>query len=233
MSTPLRLIDERFWEKAQVGAPDECWPWVAGTDEYGQGRFKMHKRSQRAHRVAFALAIGTIPADEVVSHLCPTPSCVNPSHLVLGQSWPTAPLCSVNECGKPSTGRGLCSAHYSRWLRARPTSEPGQVLQLHGLSEEARFWAYVEISPECWTWLGGRYDSGYGHFERTGAGPRRSVRAHRYAYEHTLGPIPDGLTLDHLCSNRLCVNPDHLEPVTAEENARRGHERRSERGAAN
>jgi hypothetical protein len=50
----------------------------------------------------------------------------------------------------------------------------------------------------------------------------RAVRAHRYAYEQLVGPIPEGLVLDHLCRNRLCINPLHLEPVTIGENIRRG-----------
>lgn len=45
--------------------------------------------------------------------------------------------------------------------------------------------------------------------------------AHRVAYAHLVGPIPDGMQLDHLCRNRTCVNPDHLEPVSAQENVRR------------
>lgn len=45
--------------------------------------------------------------------------------------------------------------------------------------------------------------------------------AHRVAYEHLVGPIPEGLQLDHLCRNRMCINPEHLEPVTAQENKRR------------
>ena len=49
-----------------------------------------------------------------------------------------------------------------------------------------------------------------------------TMPAHRYAYEELVGPIPEGLQLDHLCRNRSCVNPDHLEPVTCRENLRRG-----------
>lgn len=72
---------------------------------------------------------------------------------------------------------------------------------------------------ECWVWRGGLKPNGYGQFGLDRQ--RRSAYAHRVAYTLYVGPIPDGLTLDHLCRNRRCVNPSHLEPVTAVENFRR------------
>ena len=83
------------------------------------------------------------------------------------------------------------------------------------------FWRRVRRTDSCWIWEGEMTADGYGRFTATRAHVRRRVRAHRQMYELLVGSIPDGLTLDHLCKTTTCVNPSHLEPVTAEENARR------------
>lgn len=69
----------------------------------------------------------------------------------------------------------------------------------------------------CWLWTGFRYANGYGLFALDG----RKVYAHRAAYELTVGPIPDGLHIDHLCRVRACIRPDHLEAVPQAENNNR------------
>ena len=84
-----------------------------------------------------------------------------------------------------------------------------------------RFWEKVDRrgDDECWNWTASCHPPRYGQF-----GIRHGVivRAHRFAYELLVGPIPEGLHLDHLCRNPSCVNPAHLEPVTPGENVRRG-----------
>ncbi|WP_220188598.1 HNH endonuclease signature motif containing protein [Streptomyces phytophilus] len=85
------------------------------------------------------------------------------------------------------------------------------------VSAEARFWAKVQPTGFCWEWTASKL-RGYGQF---GLRAGKLVRAHRFAYELLVGPIPEGLELDHLCRNRSCVNPDHLQPVTHRLNAGR------------
>jgi len=88
-----------------------------------------------------------------------------------------------------------------------------------GTAEE-RFWRKVEKGDGCWTWTAAtRY--GYGVMQ-AGARGAGLLMAHRFAYELLIGPIPHGLTLDHLCRNRACVNPTHLEPVPLGVNLARG-----------
>lgn len=82
---------------------------------------------------------------------------------------------------------------------------------------------YATDGSGCWLWQGYIDPSGYGRFQR---GRGLSPMAHRYSYEEFIGPIPDGLQLDHVkargCVHRHCVNPEHLEPVTLKENQMRG-----------
>ncbi len=82
----------------------------------------------------------------------------------------------------------------------------------------ARFWKRVEKTDYCWNWKGILTRSGYPHFSFHG----EYANGHRFAYSMLRGPIPNGLVLDHLCRNRACVNPDHLEPVSLKTNILRG-----------
>ena len=81
-----------------------------------------------------------------------------------------------------------------------------------------RFWSKVDRSGDCWLWTACISIYGYGDFWQK----RGTKKAHRVAYEFRHGPVPAGLQIDHLCRNRACVNPDHMEVVTNRVNGLRG-----------
>lgn len=81
------------------------------------------------------------------------------------------------------------------------------------------FWDKVKKSRGCWVWTAGKNAYGYGAIRRSG----KTRMAHRVAYEMKHGSIPNNLPLDHLCRNRACVRPSHLEPVSLGENLLRGN----------
>lgn len=80
-----------------------------------------------------------------------------------------------------------------------------------------RFWSKVEVVGDCWEWQGTK-QAEYGLFREDG----KNVLAYRWSYAFFGGVVPEGLQLDHLCRNRSCVNPAHLEPVTPRDNTLRG-----------
>jgi hypothetical protein len=87
---------------------------------------------------------------------------------------------------------------------------------------EQRFWKYVDKTENCWNWTGWTYQHGYGGFYfGGGAAAKVNGYAHRFSYELHVGPIPEGLEIDHLCRNKRCVRWDHLEAVSHAENQRR------------
>ena len=85
-----------------------------------------------------------------------------------------------------------------------------------------RFLAKVDKTATCWNWTATISFGGYGQFTYKS----KNWRAHRYSYSVFVGPLVEGLVIDHLCSNRKCVNPEHLEQVTQQENISRAYRKR-------
>lgn len=121
-------------------------------------------------------------------------------------------ICKVSDCQNPIKARGYCWNHWLKSGERKPYRKRPAV---------DRFWPKVakgDGPDACWEWTGAKTRGGYGNFSIDSY----HVMAYRFAYELANGPIPDGLTIDHLCRNHGCVRPSHLEAVTAAENKRRG-----------
>ena len=113
------------------------------------------------------------------------------------------------------------------------------VAQIESFETHRRFWAKVDKNgpvPEhrpdlgaCWEWTAAKNKRGYGRF---GLGSDVVIYAHRFAYRKAVGPIPEDREMDHLCENRSCVRPPHLEAVTHAQNCERAYRRRQMRKAA-
>ena len=122
--------------------------------------------------------------------------------------------CSIEGCTTNSRARGMCFTHYQRQRRASLTP----VVVDPMVKIEARFWSKVDMSGDCWEWLGSHGKHGHGTFSMVIDGVAKTPGAHRVAYELVKGPIPEGMHIDHICHNPPCVNPDHLRPVTHKQN---------------
>lgn len=168
-----------------------------------------------------------------------------------GQGTSSAGNCSIPGCERGGRmKRGWCSMHYSRWrkfgnpLMLEASHELVASDPLHSLIAGAkasdqpcingcneigrpllctrclhRFYSKAQPSDGgCWLWTGTITTDGYAMF----GVKRRNRLAHRLAYEQMIGPVPEGLVLDHLCRVRNCVNPAHLDPVVQQVNVARG-----------
>jgi hypothetical protein len=120
-------------------------------------------------------------------------------------------ICSIDGCEKTVVGRSWCGKHYGRWRRHGDTTA---LIVRHEGGPEQRFWAKVEKTENCWNWTA-RTTTGYGVVHGVNG---KKVLAHRFAYELLVGPIPDGMQIDHRCHNRSCVNPGHLRLATNKQN---------------
>jgi len=130
-------------------------------------------------------------------------------------------VCAFADCTTHVKARGWCNLHYGRWRRngdpaIRSTS--GQRRDRPRRPVMVRFAEKIEQADECWRWTASLDAHGYGQLWDG----KKLRKAYRIAYELHIGDIPEGLTLDHLCRNRWCVNPWHLEPVPMRVNHARG-----------
>jgi len=228
-----------------------CWVWQRSVTRGGYGHLREGGRMQYAHRVYYERLRGTIPAGLQLDHLCRNRSCVNPAHLqpvtghvnTLRGDTIAARRKAQTHCVKdhPFDDENTLSRsrmRECRECRRRFNREAMRRRRQQLASSGGRYSRKpikdfppidYRVNPDsgCWVWQRHLGIEGYALKRRDG----KKIPAHRYYYELYRGPIPAGLIMDHLCRNRARVNPNHLQPVTAKENAARRDRAKRNRAA--
>ncbi len=137
-------------------------------------------------------------------------------------------LATEYDCSKGAIYYRLDSVNVQRRSvseQSKLSWEQGKFASRYKMPAKQRFETHIKkLNCGCWEWTGKiAKDTGYGHHVTCCNAKHKHHLAHRYSYELYVGKIPEGLCIDHLCRNRKCVNPQHLEPVTMRENILRGN----------
>ena len=129
------------------------------------------------------------------------------------------PACQIGTCTKPARpGRRLCSMHEARKTRHGDPLHVAYAMDVDATNWESFLGKRITRQNDgCWTWNAYRNPNGYGQVRFRGS----NWYAHRVSYTLAVGPIPDGLTVDHICFKPSCVRPDHLRLLTLAENTAR------------
>ncbi len=194
---------ERFYSKiSKIPTEQGCLEWMAYHDAFGHGYFGIgNGRTERTHRIAWALVNGPIPAGLVIRHMCNNPLCCNVAHLLLGT--------------RADNNRDMAAS--GRWKNAPNDRAP--YVRPVGPTAVERFYANISSTPNetgCLDWLGHLTNKGYGYLGAYG----KKALAHRFAWELVNGPIPPGMYACHVCDRPICCNHLHIFIGTNADNLR-------------
>lgn len=198
MSAKFVSIKDRFNAKWRRDPETGCWLWTAARHINGYGKMYIAGQLVQAHRIGWVLYRAPLTPGLCLNHLCLNKDCVNPYHME-----------------EVTFAQNTAHRNHNRHLLRDPAPKPPRVIPTVKERFDAK-WKLVESG--CWEWQGAKALSGHSRMSLNGY----PAASHRVGYELYVGPIPEGLHIDHLCRNRGCVNPAHLEPVTLAENNRRG-----------
>lgn len=218
---------KRFSVKA-VQDGSGCWLWQAHTGVGGYGRFQWMGKNTYAHRWIYEQIHGD--AGESLDHICNKPNCVNPNHLqIVSRSDNTKLMFKRGPVKRTKNNKPVIRIHAIRKAvdEGFLSKEVYEILCNKDKSkdEAMRFAIRVSIDKNtgCWNWTGKLNDDGYAiyTFKPEGSKKHKHISGHKYAYTMLIGDPGKDLVLDHLCRNRACCNPYHLEPITRAENTKR------------
>jgi hypothetical protein len=218
----------------------KCWIWKKTINANGYGVLNnVLYKNKRAHRVSYEVFVGPIKDKMQINHVCKKRACVNPNHLEQithaknGSREKARHHNSLkthcirgHEYNEENTSRIIRKKGHDGWvLRSCKVCRKITSKQYRdGLSPkrpglEERFMSKVKKQDGgCWEWQASTFN-GYGKFTYKG----EMRLAHRVSYKIFKEDFDESLVIDHMCCNRACVNPDHLQVLTREENSRIGN----------